>query len=83
MARATIRFGRVRAYDEERGLGELQQSSEPGADATYRFHGTEISDGSRSIEPGTDVAFVLRAAPGGVFEAGSVTPIGRPAPAEL
>jgi hypothetical protein len=43
--------------------------------ADYAFHSTAIADGSRAIDPGTEVAFVLAAGLAGTVEARNVTPI--------
>jgi hypothetical protein len=60
--------GRVVAFDEARGLGELE-----GADGTrYPFQCTRIADGSRSIAPGAAVTFVVVAAPLGRWEAARI-----------
>ncbi len=62
------RSGRVVAFDERRGLGEID------ADDGRRlpFHCTAIADGSRSIPVGVDVTF--RVDPGrlGQWEAAEV-----------
>jgi hypothetical protein len=68
------RFGRVVAYDFDRGLGMLEELPVSRAEmGRYRFHCTAIADGSRTIEAGTAVGFVLAPALGGVLEARSVT----------
>lgn len=51
--------GTVVEFDEARGLGLLASEG-----ATYPFHCTAISDGTRTIETGTMVSFELR--PGGM-----------------
>ncbi len=58
-------WGRVTAFDEARGLGELEADG----GAVLPFHCTSLADGSRTIEVGTTVCFVARAALGGVIEA--------------
>ena len=45
------------AFDEHRGTGQVETSG-----GLLFFHCTAIADGSRTIEPGTDVSFVV--APG-------------------
>ena len=45
--------GVVISFDEYIGLGEVRSA----AGVTYRFHCVEIADGTRAIEPGTDVVF--------------------------
>ncbi len=57
--------GTVAAFDRARGLGTV-------VDATGRelaFHATAVADGTRSIEPGTEVLFVVVAGHGGRLEA--------------
>jgi CspA family cold shock protein len=62
------RHGRVAAYDERRGLGEVEA-----ADGTrLPFHCTAIADGTRRIAPGTAVAFDVVAGPLGRTEADAV-----------
>ncbi len=51
--------GTVIAFDEERGLGELDAEG-----TRYAFHCTALIDGTRSIEVGAAVTFGLR--PGGM-----------------
>ena len=53
LARGAGRRGTVSAFDAERGLGTVF-----GADGVdYPFHCIEIADGTRAIEPGTEVSF--------------------------
>lgn len=62
--RGVPRTGVVVAFDAERGLGTV-------ADADGRrfpFHATAIADGTRAIEPGAPVAFVVAAGHGGQLE---------------
>jgi hypothetical protein len=75
--------GRVVAFDEAVGLGEVVVSSGlgggpgagPGAGPErLGFHCTQIADGSRSIEVGAEVTFYLMAGRLGRWEAGGVTP---------
>jgi cold shock CspA family protein len=68
--RQTIHSGRVRAYDEEVGLGEI--TADDGT--SYAFHATAIDGGGRTIKAGTPVHFVLVFAPRGRIEASEVTP---------
>ncbi|MGO9196017.1 MAG: hypothetical protein ACLQK4_02675 [Acidimicrobiales bacterium] len=63
-----IHLGVVSAYDADRGLGSVRDDA-----GEHPFHCTAISDGTRQIEEGTEVAFVLVARHGGVFEARAVT----------
>jgi len=63
-----VRMGKVESFDYDAGLGELR-----GEDGRlYPFHCTEIADGSRRIDVGAQVDFVV--APGhlGVWEARAV-----------
>jgi cold shock CspA family protein len=62
-------IGTVTAFDPARGLGTVTDAD--GHD--YEFHATAIVDGSRRIEPGTAVTFVLRPGHQGRYEAGAVT----------
>lgn len=60
--------GRVVAFDEARGLGEIED-----ADGTrYSFHCTQIADGSRTVAVGAAVEF--RVVPGllGRWEAAGI-----------
>ncbi len=55
--RGNGRRGVVAAFDESAGLGTIS-----GADGTvHAFHCIEIADGSRTIDPGTEVSFDLLA----------------------
>ena len=57
--------GKVSAFDERRGLGEVTAD-----DATvYPFHCTAIADGTRTIAPDTAVKFRLVPGPLGALEA--------------
>jgi len=49
------RTGRVIEFDEHVGLGVVAD----GADETFPFHCTQIVDGSRTIDVGTSVVFVV------------------------
>jgi cold shock CspA family protein len=56
--------GVVAEFDERRGLGTID------ADGTaYPFHCTALLDGSRTVDPGTDVEFDVRPAGMGRWEA--------------
>ncbi len=59
--------GTVAAFDEAAGLGEI--AGDDGM--TYPFHCVEIADGTRTIEDGTAVSFVLLRKLGHV-EAGAI-----------
>jgi len=62
--------GVVTAFDERRGLGEIEGSD----GARYPFHCTRIADGSRTI--GLKVAVDFEVVPGqlGRWEAAAITP---------
>ena len=62
------RRGRVRTFDERRGLGEIE--SDDGT--TVSFHCTAIADGTRRIAPGTSVEFDVVAGLPGRWEAAVV-----------
>jgi cold shock CspA family protein len=67
-AMAAVHVGVVGAYDSTRGLGTVREG-----EIEHAFHCTAISDGTREIDAGTAVAFVLVPRHGGLFEARSVT----------
>jgi len=62
--------GVVTEFDDAAGLGTI--TADDGA--TYRFHCTAISDGSRKIEVDTAVDFEIRPARNGRYEAAGITP---------
>jgi cold shock CspA family protein len=65
-----IRTGVVDEFDEPRGLGNVM-----GDDGRrYPFHCTAVADGSRRIEVGMRVAFLLAAGHLGRVEAGQIVP---------
>jgi cold shock CspA family protein len=66
--------GVVVSFDAKLGIGVIA-SREAGS---VRFHCTEIADGSRSIERGSRVVFLLRPSPVRGWEAVSVTKVGFP-----
>jgi CspA family cold shock protein len=63
--------GIVIAFDEHRGLGEVESST----GEHYSFHCTAIADGTRSIPVHARVEFTLVPGPVGRFEAGSIRAI--------
>jgi len=65
---SSARQGRVEAFDEKRGLGILRDLSDEDG-ASYSFHCTAITDGTRSIDAGTLVCFTLFGGNGGRVEA--------------
>jgi cold shock CspA family protein len=66
------RIGVVTEFDDQRGLGVV--SAEDGS--SYRFHCTALSDGTRTVDVGTRVVFVVAAGHGGRDEALAITPVG-------
>ena len=60
--------GRVVSYEAEVGWGLIVGSD--GAESP--FHGTALMDGSRSVEPGTPVHFVLAPGRSGRWEAADI-----------
>jgi cold shock CspA family protein len=56
--------GVVAAFDERRGLGTIDADG-----TTYPFHCTALLDGSRTVDVGANVAFEVRAAGMGRWEA--------------
>ena len=66
--------GTVVAFDEARGLGELESVD----GARYPFHCTRIADGSRTVAVGVTVEFRVVAGPGGRWEASDLAAVGAP-----
>jgi cold shock CspA family protein len=64
----THRRGTVRFFDERRGRGEIEADD----GATFPFHSTAITDGTRRIAPGTPVDFDVVAALPGRWEATAI-----------
>jgi cold shock CspA family protein len=62
------RRGRVRRFDERRGMGEI--TSEDGN--VFTFHSTAIANGSRRIAEGAQVEFDLVAGLPGRWEAAAI-----------
>ena len=62
------RCGRVRSFDERRGVGEIEGEDR----ATFPFHCTAIADGTRRIAPGTPVEFDVVAGLPGRWEAAAI-----------
>jgi cold shock CspA family protein len=58
------------AFDDPRGLGVVRADD----DVDYPFHCTAITDGTRTIELGTAVAFRVRPGRLGRWEATDVRP---------
>ena len=59
--------GTVTAFDEPRGLGTIESDRRE-----YPFHCTAILDGTRTIDVGAAVTFVVRPAGMGRWEATSI-----------
>ena len=66
---AVRRAGTVVEFDEAVGLGLV---GTPGAGGRFRFHCTQIADGTRSTPVGAEVTFVVVPGRGGQWEAGDV-----------
>jgi cold shock CspA family protein len=64
--------GRVTAFDERRGLGEI--TAEDGR--AFTFHSTAIADGSRRISRGASVEFDVVAGLPGRWEAARIESCG-------
>ena len=67
--------GTVLAFDEARGLGELESVD----GGRYPFHCTRIADGTRTVPVGATVEFRVVAGPGGRWEASELTTVVDPA----
>ncbi len=67
----TPRIGRVLRFEAERGLGVLAEAG----GTELPFHCTAIADGSRMIEEGTRVAYVVVPGRLGRLEARGLTPL--------
>ncbi len=66
---AGLGLGIVATFDEQAGYGILRDDE----GHEHFFHCTAIVDGSRTITPGTRVAFNLTPGRQGNYEAGSIT----------
>lgn len=66
-----VSLGSVTSFDDERGLGVVL--AEDGRELV--FHCTEIAGGSRHVDVGARVAFLVAAAARGSHEAVAVTPL--------
>jgi cold shock CspA family protein len=64
-----LRFGRVTSFDARRGWGTVSEWE----GVAFEFHATAIVDGSRQIEPGVYVAFVVVPGHRGRYEARELT----------
>ena len=55
MIESAVHVGSVGSFDEHRGSGTVVDDD----GAEFPFHCTAIADGTRAIEPGTRVTFVV------------------------
>ena len=60
--------GRVASFDRRRGLGTVVDDAGP----SYGFHATAIADGTRCIEVGAAVMFMVAPGHRGLYEARSL-----------
>ncbi len=67
-----LHVGRVTAFDARRGLGTVTAAD----GSAYDFHATAVADGSRWIDPGTAVAFLVVPGHRGRYEARALTGVG-------
>jgi cold shock CspA family protein len=58
-------LGRVASFDARRGLGTVEDDK----GAAFDFHATAIADGTRRIDVGAAVAFIVAPAHRGRYEA--------------
>jgi hypothetical protein len=65
MASIPPRFGEIVAFDEHRGLGTARDAE----GRQFEFHCTQIADGTRTIDVGAEVVFVVAAGSLGRWEA--------------
>ena len=66
--------GRVTSFDPTRGLGVVADD----AGDVLDFHATAITDGSRTIDVGTEVSFSVAPGHRGRYEARSLVPVAVP-----
>jgi CspA family cold shock protein len=64
--------GLVVRFDEVAGLGEIVAEAEGARAGRYRFHCTQIADGSRVVAVDTPVSFRLLAGRDGRWEAADI-----------
>jgi cold shock CspA family protein len=67
-----VHTGSVEAFDHAAGLGTVRDEH----GQRLAFHCTAITDGSRTIDVGTRVAFVVTTAQNGAIEARSLIRVG-------
>lgn len=71
MARPPVLAGTVTAFDDPAGLGSVRTT-----DGTeFRFHCTAVADGSRTIDPGTEVRFTVVPGRTGGWEADALVAV--------
>ncbi len=75
-AAGSPRTGVVSAFDDQRGLGTVEDAS----GSSFDFHCTAIADGSRHIDVGTTVLFALRRSHLGRIEATELQCFGEVSP---
>jgi hypothetical protein len=63
--------GTVDTFDSHACLGTIVDSAE----RRWPFQGTSLVDGSREVDPGTPVTFVVARRHGGTFEADLIAPL--------
>ena len=71
MGAASPVIGTVETFDQQIGLGTVRTAD----GGEFAFHCTAITDGTRTIEVGTPVGFLVGATHHGDHEARSVTPL--------
>jgi cold shock CspA family protein len=64
--------GTVDTFDQRRGLGTVTDRADG---STFPFHATAIASGSRQIQVGTEVRFVVQPAHLGRYEARRIVPL--------
>lgn len=62
--------GRVLAFENDRGLGEIEDDS----GVRYPFHATQLADGARTIAVGSPVSFEIIPGLPGRWEAAGIQP---------
>ncbi len=68
--------GRVVAFDEGVGLGEIEAATGAAEEERFPFHCTQIADGSRTVAAGAEVSFGVLAGRAGRWEASDIRPAG-------
>ena len=65
-------LGRVTSFDARRGIGTVTEA----AGSPFAFHATAIADGSRRIDTGTEVTFIVVPGHLGRYAARALTVVG-------